>query len=71
MIDQNIFWMIIFFGIMLCMLSIWVGWTWIGTDGHMLRKDLRPGFFKFWFSITPRFLLGLRTGMEEITLLSE
>jgi len=48
--------------------GIWNNWIWIGKDGYNLPLNLQPGFFRFWFSIVPRKILGLKTGMEDITL---
>ena len=50
------------------MMAIWNHWIWIGRDGYNLPDRLRPGFFRFWFVITPSFLLGMKTGMEGVTL---
>ena len=48
--------------------GVWNNWIWIGKDGHNLSYYLRPGFFRFWFSVIPRKILGLKTGMENITI---
>jgi hypothetical protein len=50
------------------MLGIWNNWIWIGKGGYNLSQNQKPGFFRFWFSIAPRYLLGMKTGMENITL---
>ena len=50
------------------MLAIWGNWIWLGKDGFTLPSSAQPGFFRFWFSLAPRFLVGLHTGMEDITL---
>lgn len=64
---------IIFYGFygflaVIAMLTTWGYWIWIGKDGYNLPERLRPGFFRFWFVITPRFFLGMKTGMEGVTL---
>ena len=48
--------------------GIWNNWIWIGKDGYNLPYNLRPGFFRFWFSIMPRRILGFKTGMEDIAI---
>jgi len=48
--------------------GIWNNWIWLGKDGYSLPYNLRPGLFRFWFSIVPRKILGFKTGMEYITL---
>jgi hypothetical protein len=46
--------------------GIWNNWIWIGKDGYNLLYHLRPGFFRFWFSVIPRKIFGFKTGMEDI-----
>ena len=48
--------------------GIWNNWIWIGKNGYNLPHNLRPGFFRFWFSVIPRKALGLKTCMEDITI---
>ncbi len=50
------------------MVGIWGNFSWRDKDAVMLPLSAQPGFFRFWFSITPRYLLGLRTGMEDVAL---
>ncbi|MBI4120767.1 MAG: hypothetical protein HY457_00725 [Parcubacteria group bacterium] len=52
--------------ILVAMVGIWNNWIWVRKDGNMLTDC--PGFFRFWFIITPRYLLGMKTGMEDVTL---
>jgi hypothetical protein len=48
--------------------GIWNNWIWIGKNGYNLPYELRPSFCRFWFSVVPRKIVGLKTGMENITL---
>lgn len=41
------------------MLAIWNNWIWLDENGYNLKQELRPGFFEFWFIITPKYFLGL------------
>lgn len=50
------------------MVAIWGNWIWLGKDGFTLPSAVQPGFFRFWFSVAPRYAIGLRTGMEETAL---
>ncbi|MBI4118489.1 MAG: hypothetical protein HY455_03075 [Parcubacteria group bacterium] len=63
--DQVVFSLIMAMAVVVGMVSIWGYWIWIGKDGYMLIE--RPGFFRFWFVITPRYFLGMKTGMENTT----
>ena len=59
----------VFVVIAICgLVGVWNNWVWIGKDGYNLPYNLRPGFFKFWFSVMPRWLMRLKTGMEDVTL---
>lgn len=39
------------------LVGIWNNWLWIGKDGYSLPHEDRPGFFRFWFNIVPRFFI--------------
>jgi hypothetical protein len=63
--DSLFFWLFLVFLVLVLMLGIWNNWIWIGKDGYNLPSELRPGFFRFWFYVAPRYLLGMRTGMNQ------
>jgi hypothetical protein len=50
------------------LIGIWDNWIWLGKDGWNLPLHQRPGFFKFWLVIIPRYITGRPTGMEDVTL---
>ena len=71
MLDNSEDWILVFVLVVVVvigLIGIWNNWIWIGKDGFNLPYKLQPSFFRFWFSIVPRNILGLKTGMENITL---